>query len=692
MSESGTGAGTDKGTGAGAPDDAPIWAPSPQQVEESERTEFARGAAAEYGYTGAPDDYAALHAWSVAELGNFWSAVGRHFEVPGFGAPGDPLLAEGDALAVDAMPGARWFPDFRGNFVEAVLAHEVRNPGASAVIAVSEPSDDGAVSRSELTFSQLREESAALAARLAEAGVRPGDRVAAYVPDIAEGIVAFYATAWIGAVWTACGQDYAPAAAAARMGQLEPKVLIAADGYRNAGKWHDKRADTADLAERLPGDVRVIEVRRGAEPGAPGALVGAESWDEAIARGRKLMEENGEPAVEKVPFDHPLWVLFSSGTTGTPKGIVHGHGGVLLEHLKVLGLHAGLRAGDRLLWFTTPSWMMWNYRTSAPIVGATAVCFEGHPTRPPEALWEAVAREKVTIFGTSPGQILASRKAGIRPAAQFDLSALRAIGSSGSTMPADSFRWIHDEVGGVPTLSISGGTDVVSAFAGGQDAYPVHAGELSAAYLGCDLCSWSPDGEDLTGEVGEMVIARPMPSMPVQFWNDADGARYRSAYFEHFPGVWRHGDWIKINGRGGVTIHGRSDATLNRNGIRMGSADIYGVVEEIEGVAEAFVLGVEGPEAKYWMPLYIVPVEGTEVDAALRDRITVAIRADLSPRHVPDEISQAPGIPHTKTGKKLEVPVTAILAGREDVNVDRQSIDNPDLLDWYAKRGAEHRW
>lgn len=669
--------------------EAPIWSPTPEQVDAAERTEFARGAAAEYGYDGAPDDYASLHAWSVAELGNFWSAIGRHFGIEGFGAPGEPLLSPGDALAGGGMPGARWFPGFRGNFVDAVLHHEAREPSASAVIAVTEPGDDGAVTRTELTFAQLRDQSAALAARLAELGVRPGDRVAAYVPDIAEGIVAFYATAWLGAVWTACGQDYAPAAAAARMGQLEPKVLIAADGYRNAGKWHDKRADSADLAGRLPGDVQVIEIRRGA---GPSELAGAESWESALGRGREVMAERGEPAVEKVAFDHPLWVLFSSGTTGTPKGIVHGHGGVLLEHLKVLGLHAGLRAGDRLLWFTTPSWMMWNYRTSAPIVGATAVCFEGHPTRPPEVLWEAVAREKVTVFGTSPGQILASRKAGVRPAAQFDLGALRAIGSSGSTMPADSFHWIHDEVGGVPTLSISGGTDVVSAFAGGQDAYPVYAGELSAAYLGCDLRSWSPDGEDLIGEVGEMVIAKPMPSMPVEFWNDTDGARYRSAYFEHFPGVWRHGDWIKINGRGGVTIHGRSDATLNRNGIRMGSADIYGVVEEIEGVAEAFVLGVEGPDAKYWMPLFVVPAEGTQVDAGLRDRITAAIRADLSPRHVPDEITEAPGIPHTKTGKKLEVPVTAILAGRDDVNVDRQSIDNPELLDWYTQRGAEHSW
>uniref|UniRef100_UPI002FDB25A1 acetoacetate--CoA ligase n=1 Tax=Dietzia sp. TaxID=1871616 RepID=UPI002FDB25A1 len=592
-----------------------------------------------------------------------------------------------DALAVDSMPGAEWFPGFRLNYVDQVLRHADAHPDRLAIIHGTEPGP--AASSDTTTFGELRDSAAALAARLRLAGVEPGDRVAAYVPDIAEGIVAFLATAWIGAVWSACGQDYAPAAAASRLGQLEPKVLVAADGYRNGGKWHDKREDTAELARLLPGEPVVIEVRRSGEPSA---IPAAESWSDALEAGEKEVEGNGTPDVIRVPFNHPLWVLFSSGTTGKPKGIVHGHGGVLLEHLKVLGLHAGVRAGDRLFWYTTPSWMMWNYRSSAVLVGATAVCFEGSPVKPPEALWEFAARERVTLFGTSPGQILASRKAGLHPARDLDLSSLRAVASSGSTMPADSFRWIHDEVGGVPVLSISGGTDVVSAFAGGQSGHPVFEGELSAAYLGTDLRSWDPDGNDLTGEVGEMVIARPMPSMPVEFWNDPSGERYRSAYFDTYPGVWRHGDWIKINSRGGVTIHGRSDATLNRNGVRMGSADIYGVVEGVDGVAEAFVLGVEGPDAKYWMPLFVVPTEGTQVDDALRERLVAAIRRDLSPRHVPDEITEAPGIPHTKTGKKLEVPVTAILAGRTEVNVDPQSLDDPSLLDWYRARGDAHEW
>lgn len=677
------------------PNEAPIWEPTPETVETDERTAFARGAAAEYGYAGAPDDYAALHRWSVEELGAFWSAIGRHFgvvaesESGGFGNPGDPLLPAENALADDSMPGAAWFPGFRLNYVDQVLRHATAAPERVAIVHGSEPIPDGEPLRDVTTYAELRERAAALAARLADAGVEPGDRVAAYVPDIAEGIVAFLATAWIGAVWTACGQDYAPAAAASRMGQLSPKVLVAADGYRNGGRWHDKRGDTAELARLLPGDPLVIEVRRSGEPSeAPNA----ESWDEALERGAGIVREKGTPAVTKVPFDHPLWVLFSSGTTGKPKGIVHGHGGVLLEHLKVLGLHAGVRPGDGLLWYTTPSWMMWNYRSSAVLVGATAACFEGSPVKPPEALWEFASREGVALFGTSPGQILASRKAGLRPARDLDLSHLRAVASSGSAMPADSFRWVHDEVGGVPVLSISGGTDVVSAFAGGQSAYPVHAGELSAAYLGVDLRSWDPEGNDLVDEVGEMVVARPMPSMPVEFWNDPDGERYRSAYFDTYPGVWRHGDWIRINARGGVTIHGRSDATLNRNGIRMGSADIYGVVEELDGVAEAFVLGVDGPDARYWMPLYVVPTTGTRVDDALRERIVAAIRADLSPRHVPDEITEAPGIPHTKTGKKLEVPVTAILAGRTEVNVDPQSLDDPSLLEWYRARGDEHDW
>ena len=629
---------------------------------------FAATTAAQHG---APaDGYQQLWQWSVDHPARFWRALWEHFDVRAEVGPG----AGDEAVLADAsMPGAAWFPGVRLNYVDQILRHGTR-PGA-AIVGIDE---DG--TRTEIGWAQLAGRVGAVAAELRRLGVATGDCVAGYLPDVAEAMIAFLATAAIGAVWSACGQDYAPQGAASRLAQLEPKVLFSADGYRLGGRWFDKRADTAELLGLLPG-----------EP----ALLVLDSDDY-----RALVAQPVNPEVTSVAFDHPLWVLFSSGTTGKPKGIVHGHGGVILEHLKATALHGDLGPEDIFFWQTALSWMMWNFRIAGLLCGSTVVCYSGHPLYPDaDRLWQLLSDEKVTYFGTSPGHLLASRKAGLHPGAEHDLHRLRTIGSTGSPLPADLFDWVREEVGAdVAVSSISGGTDVVTAFAGGTAGLPVVAGELTTRYLGVALYSWSPQRRPLVDEVGEMVITTPMPSMPVGFWNDDDGSRYRSAYFDHHwsdgpaPGVWRHGDWVTVTERGSLVIHGRSDATLNRHGIRMGSADIYEVVEAIDEVTEGFVLGIDGPDGAYWMPLFVTLAPGATLDDELVGTIRSAIRTKLSPRHVPDDIIAAPGIPHTRTGKKLEVPVTAIMAGHTDVSLDPRSIDNPDLIDWYAQQGARHRW
>lgn len=600
----------------------------------------------------------------------FWRAVWEYFDVPAAVGPG-----AGDAavLADPVMPGARWFPDVRLNYVDAVLRHAAL-PGP-ALIGIDETG-----ARTAIDWAELPGRVGALAAHLRRMGVAPGDRVAAYLPDIPEAVVAFLATAAVGAVFSSCGQDYAPAGAAARMGQLNPKVLFSADGYLLGGKWIDKRPDTSALLDLLPGEPALI-------------LLDGDDY-------RAVVADPVTPEVVPVPFDHPLTVLFTSGTTGRPKGLMHGHGGVLLEHLKALGLHGDLGSQDVFFWQTALSWMMWNLRTSGLLCGSTVLSYSGHPLHPgADRLWEVVEQEGVTYFGTSPGHLLACRKAGLHPGRDHDLHRLRTVGCTGSPLPADSYRWLRSELGeSVSISSLSGGTDVVTAFAGGTTGVDTQPGELATRYLGVDLHSWSPRREPLVGDVGEMVITAPMPSMPIGFLDDPDGSRYRAAYFDHqwengqARSVWRHGDWVTLTERGSLIIHGRSDATLNRHGIRMGSADIYDVVEAVDAVSEAFVVGVDGPDGAYWMPLFVTLTEGAELDEALSDTIRTRIRTALSPRHVPDEIIAAPGIPHTRTGKKLEVPITAILAGHTEVSVDPRAVDRPELIDWYRDRGRAHRW
>ncbi|MEU9309550.1 acetoacetate--CoA ligase [Streptomyces sp. NPDC048256] len=650
----------------------PFFTPDPQAAAASRVVDFARWAARHRGVA-VDSDYASLHLWSVTDLEGFWSAVWEYFDVDA-DTPYERVLEE------ERMPGAVWFPGATLNYAH----HALRNLGDddTAIVALDETG-----AGYEVTGERLRAQVASVAATLRDLGVGKGDRVVGYLPNTPHAIIAFLATASLGAVWSVCGQDYAPRAAADRFAQLEPTVLIAADGYLFNGATHDRRDAVLELATALPTLKATLLVGHVGLPWPntyPSLVV---PWEDAATRTEQL-------ACTAVPFDHPLWVVFSSGTTGLPKGIVHGHGGVLLEHLKTLGLHSDLGPGDRLLWYTTTHWMMWNLIASTLLTGATTCTYDGSPapfTRP-DVLWELAARHRVTVFGTSPQYLLGMAKFGIDPSVH-DLSSIRVVGCTGSALPASAYPWVRDHVGGhVLLASISGGTDIVSGFAGSAPNTPVWAGELSAPHLGVALVAYDPEGIPVVDRVGELVVTRPLPSMPLYFWNDPDGTRYRDAYFSSYPGVWRHGDWITLTSHGSVIVHGRSDSTLNRNGVRLGSADIHDVVERLPEITEALVIGAEEPDGGYWMPLFVVLAAGTELDDVLRDRIRDAIRTGVSPRHVPDEILEVPAIPHTRTGKKLEVPVKRLLQGAPAEQViNPAAVDVPELIAHFVRLGADRR-
>ncbi|MFE6919892.1 acetoacetate--CoA ligase [Nocardia sp. NPDC057663] len=644
----------------------PQWEPNAQDIASARITDFAAFVGARTGkaYPG----YRALWQWSVDDIAGFWQALWEYFEL----GP----IADG-VLGGREMPGAQWFPGTRLNYVDQIIRQA--RPDRPAVIALHEDAEP-----EEISWAVLIEQVSAFAGTLRAQGVGAGDRVIGYLPNIPEAIVAFLATASIGAVWSACGQDYSAKAALDRLGQLEPTVLVTADGYRFGGKQHDKRADIAALQDGLPGlRATVVVSQLGLD--VPDSV----AWSDAVAE-----VGLGVIGTAAVDFDHPLWIVFSSGTTGLPKGIVHGHGGVLLEHLKAVALQSDIGTDDTFFWYTSPSWMMWNFQVAGLLAGATIVTYDGSPTAgAPDALWRIAAQVRATVLGTSPGYVLGCIKAGSVPRTDHDLSALRAVGITGSALPVSSALWLNENAGEhVQVNSISGGTDVVSAFIGGVPTVPVWPGELSAPYLGVALDAFDEQGAPVRGEVGELVVTQPMPSMPVSFWRDEDGKRYHAAYFDTYPGVWRHGDWITLTERGSVVVHGRSDSTLNRHGIRMGSADIYQVVEQFPEIAEALVIGAEQPDGGYWMPLFVVLAPGAELTDDLKTRLATAIRTEVSPRHVPDEIREAPGIPHTRTGKKLEVPIKKLFQGADPTRVvERSAVDDPALLDWYARITPPHK-
>ncbi|WP_432747691.1 acetoacetate--CoA ligase [Streptomyces sp. JH002] len=656
----------------------PLWRPDPERIAAAHLTRFHAFAAQRYvapAPPSVPDDpaaaYAALHHWSVTALDAFWRAIADWFAVD-FRTPGEPALAD------PTMPGARWFPGATLNYAEHALRAGLE-PGRAdtpALLCLDERQRPEPVS-----WTELRHQVGSLAAALRRLGVRPGDRVSGYLPNIPQAVVALLASAAVGAVWTSCAPDFGARSVLDRFAQVEPVVLITVDGYRYGGKEHDRRETVAELRRELPTLRAVIHVPLLGTRAPEGALEWAELTGGAI-----------EPEFTAVPFDHPLWVLYSSGTTGLPKAIVQSQGGILLEHLKQLGLHCDLGPGDRLFWYTSTGWMMWNFLVSGLLTGTTVVLYDGSPGYPAiDAQWRIAELTRATVFGTSAAYVMACAKAGVRPGRDLDLSATRCVATTGSPLPPDGFRWLHEEVDpGLWIASVSGGTDVCSCFAGAVPTLPVYLGELQAPCLGTDLRSWDPAGEPLVDEVGELVVTTPMPSMPLRFWNDPDGTRYRESYFDTYPGVWRHGDWITLTSRGTVVIHGRSDSTLNRQGVRMGSADIYEVVERLPQIGESLVLGVEQPDGGYWMPLFVRLAEGVVLDDALRTVIRTALREQLSPRHVPDEILAIDAVPHTLTGKRLEVPVKRLLQGTPlEKAVNAGSVDDIGALRFFERLARE---
>jgi acetoacetyl-CoA synthetase len=588
-------------------------------------------------------DYHELWRWSVEDLEGFWGAIWERFEV----GP-----APGRVLGRDEMPGAEWFPGTRLNYAEHVF--RMARPGAAAIVHATESSP-----LAELSWDELRDQTARCAAGLRRLGVERGDRVAAYMPNVPETVIAFLACASIGAVWSSCAPEFGVPTVVDRFAQIEPKALIATEGYRYGGKDFDRRDRVREIEAAIPSLEHTVLVPSG--------------WEHLLA-------EPAELEFEQLPFDHPLWVLFSSGTTGLPKAIVHGHGGMLLEHLKKAHLHSDLSEGDRFFWFTTTGWMMWNFLVGGLLAGAAIVLYDGQPD--PQGMWELAAEAGVTTFGTSAGFIGACAKAGVEPEPP---AGLRAIGSTGSPLPVDGFEWVYRHFPDVWLFSTSGGTDLCTAFVGGVPTLPVHAGELQARCLGASIEAWSEDGRPLVDEVGELVITRPMPSMPLYFWNDPGGERYRQSYFEMFPGVWRHGDWIKITSRGSAVIYGRSDSTINRGGVRMGTSEIYSAVEGVPEVLDSLVVDVDGR-----MRLYVVLRAGAERDDELLDAIRRRVREHCSPRHVPDSIEVIPEVPRTLSNKKLEVPVKKILLGADpSTAASRDSLANPTALDWFSARAPE---
>jgi acetoacetyl-CoA synthetase len=648
-------------TGMAEPDiPAVLWTPDPRHTGPlAEFTAWVR----EHRGVDAPD-YAALHTWSVTDLEGFWSAVAEFLGVRFHDRPTA-------VLGRREMPGAEWFPGATLNYAEHALA--AGGPGRSDTdLAVVFVREDG-VER-EVTYGELRDLVGRARSGLVRIGVGRGDRVVALAPNSVETLATFLAAASLGAIWSSCSPDFGARAVHDRFAQIEPVVLLAVDGYVYGGKRFDTRANVEALRAQLPSLKATVLVPY---LDADATLDGAVPWAELTA-------EPGPLAFEPVPFDHPLWVLYSSGTTGLPKGIVHGHGGIVCEHLKALRLQMELGPGERFFWFTTTGWMMWNFLIGGLLVGATVVLFDGNPGHPDlGALWRLADRYRVTYFGTSAPFIHACLKAGLRPREENDLATLRAIGSTGAPLSPDGFRWLGDAVGEhVQICSVSGGTDVCAAFVASAPNVPVWLGELSCAALGAAVAAYDEKAQELVDEVGELVITKPMPSMPVAFWNDPDGTRLREAYFDEFPGVWRHGDWVRRTPRGSFVIYGRSDSTLNRGGVRMGTADFYAVVEGFEEVLDSLVIDTTelGARDEGALLCFLVLAEGVsleDVEPALRR----ALRSELSPRHVPDRFVVVDAVPRTLNGKKCEVPVKKILAGvAPDKAVSRGALQNPDAL------------
>jgi acetoacetyl-CoA synthetase len=635
-----------------------LWTPSAERIERARIMGYQQWLSRERGLRF--DDYQQLWQWSVDDLEGFWSSIVEFFDVR-FEVPGSGVLAD------DSMPGAAWFPGAQVSFAE----HIFRGKPADAV-ALHFASELRTLDT--WTWDRLRSETAAIAAGLRASGVGRGDRVAAYMPNIPETVAAFLACASIGAVWSSAAPEFGARSVIDRFAQIEPKVLLAVDGYRYGGRDFDRSEIVSSIAAQIPSlEDRVVTL----------GYLDDSGWQPGFLGPRSA----GALSFEPLPFEHPLWVLYSSGTTGLPKPIVHSQGGILMEQLKK-GLHLDAQGGDRIFWFSTTGWMMWNFLVGVLLSEASIVLFDGNPGYPDlGTLWDLAAETEMTTFGTSAAFIAACMKDGMSLTSGRDLSALRAVGSTGSPLSPEGFRWIYDQLGSETWLfSTSGGTDMCTAFVGGVPTLPVYLGEIQARCLGASVEAWDPEGRPLVDAVGELVITKPMPSMPIYFWGDADGSRYREAYFEMYPGVWRHGDWIEITSRGTAIIYGRSDSTINRGGVRMGTSEIYRAVLSVDEVVDALVVDLPRQGTDGWMPLFVVLREGVRLDDELVSLIRQRVREDCSPRHLPDEIRQIAEVPRTLSGKVLEVPVKRILMGTppEDA-ASRESLANPAALDVFVE-------
>lgn len=648
-----------------------LWEPSALLRERCELTTFMAWLA----HHGGPSfsDYHELWHWSVENLEPFWAAISQYFNVR-FHTAAETVLANAH------MPGARWFPGATLNYAEQAFMR--RSDIRPAIIFQSETQ-----ALSEISWAQLEYDVAATAAGLRALGLQTGDRVAAYLPNCPQAVVALLACAALGAIWSSCSPDMGAGSVIDRFQQIEPRVLLAIDGYHYGGKAFDRMPLVREIQQALPSLTRTVLLPYLNATVDPNELPNTMAWSELLARHEALH-------YEPLPFDHPLWILYSSGTTGLPKPIVQGHGGIVLEHLKSVALHMDIGPTDRFFWFTTTGWMMWNFLVGGLLVGSTILLYDGSPAWPTmSVLWDFAERSGMTCFGTSAAYINACMKAGMQPGTQHDLHALKSMGSTGSPLSSEGFAWVYREVGAhIWLASISGGTDVCTAFVGGCPLLPVYAGEIQCRELGVGVQAFDEQGQALFDQVGELVVTTAMPSMPLFFWNDTQGQRYHESYFEHYPGIWRHGDWIKITPRQGVIIYGRSDATINRMGIRVGTAELYRAVEGIPEVLDSLVVDLEGLGGAAFMPMFVVLAPNTALDDALEQRIKLAIRQRLTARHVPDEIYAVADIPRTLNGKKLEMPIRKILMGAPAEQVlNPDTMANPQVIELYRELAVRIR-
>ena len=635
-----------------------LWTPSPEVIARANLTKLMQWLKARRSLDFA--DYAALHRWSVDDQEGFWGALWDYFGIKS-SAPYERVLASAK------MPGAKWFPGARLNYAEHMLRRE--KPGEDALIHLSETEPARGFG-----WTQLGAEARALATRLREFGIRPGDRVAAYAPNIPQAIIA---------IWASCSPDFGARGVVDRLAQLRPRILLAVGAYRYGGKLFDRRAELADITAGLDSLELVIDMSHLSPQGDLGLKQPTRGYTELVSE-----PAPADFAFEQVPFDHPLWILFSSGTTGLPKPIVHGHGGILIEMFKTLSFHMDIHAGERAFFYTTTGWMMWNVVASMLALGAVPVLYDGNPAYPEvDQLWRMADANEVSFFGASPSYVDIMRKAGVVPRERFALKQLRAIMPAGSPVSAECTAWFYSDV--KPDLWIatgSGGTDICSGLVGGAPILPVYAGEIQARQLGVAVEAFDDQGVALIDEVGELVVTRPIPSMPIGFWGDESGERHRDAYFNLFPGLWRHGDLLRINPRGGCFVLGRSDATLNRHGVRIGTAEIYRALDTIEAIADSLIVNLDLPGGKFFMPLFVKLKPGATLDAALEKRIADTLRRAYTPRHIPDRILAVDEIPYTLTGKKMEAPVRRILMGAAPETVlNRNAMANPKTLEAFVE-------